>query len=321
MDTLQNMKQFLAVVEAGSFTAAAQICNTSTAATSRAVSDLEAHLRTRLLHRSTRKLALTEAGSRYFASCKEILERVYQAEAAASAAHAQPHGQIRMHSTGSFGQHYLVPAIAEYVQLFPNVSFDLTISSRIPDLIEERYDLSLQLADALPDSQLVSQRLGCVHSVLCASPAYLARHGIPMTLADLGAHTCLRMTVDMYPVDEWDLSGPQGQDMFALPATSPLRVNSAEALAVAAFAGLGIVALPAASALAGLRAGTLIRVLPEHELQRKNVYVVYPSRQYLDAKVRTWIEFLQRFLPGTLASNARLTGSGLSCVEAAAKTV
>src|SRR5258708_3430402 len=170
MDTLQNMRVFSRVVEAGSFTAAAQQLNTTTAYASRAVSDLEAHLRTRLLNRTTRRIALTDAGERYLQRCQQILAYVEEAEAEASDAHARPSGKLRVHTMSSFGGRYVVPALVRYQQLHPEVSVQLTLSQRIPDLLEEGFEVSIVLGYGLPDSGLVSQRLGSAFSIACAAP-------------------------------------------------------------------------------------------------------------------------------------------------------
>jgi DNA-binding transcriptional LysR family regulator len=182
MDTLQNMRVFVRVVEEGSFTAAAQHLNTTTAYASRAISDLEAHLHTRLLNRTTRGIALTEAGERYLQRCEQILAYVEEAEAEASDAHARPSGKLKVHAMTSFGQHYVVPAVSDYHERYPEVHVELTLAQRIPDLLDEGYDVSLVLAESLPDSGLVSQRLGSGFSITCAAPAYLERHGVPRPL-------------------------------------------------------------------------------------------------------------------------------------------
>jgi DNA-binding transcriptional LysR family regulator len=203
MDTLQNMRVFVRVVEAGSFTGAAQHLNTTTAYASRAVSDLEAHLRTRLLNRTTRRIALTEAGERYLQRCEQILAYVDQAEAEASDAHARPSGKLKVHAMTSFGQHYVVPAVGRYQKRYPDVHVELTLAARVPDLLDEGYDVALVLAQDLPDSGLVSQRLGSAFSITCASPAYLERNGVPKSPSDLSRHTCLQMVTPMFPTDEW----------------------------------------------------------------------------------------------------------------------
>jgi DNA-binding transcriptional LysR family regulator len=302
MDTLQNMRVFVRVVEAGSFTGAAQHLNTTTAYASRAVSDLEAHLRTRLLNRTTRRIALTEAGERYLQRCEQILAYVDQAEAEAGDAHARPSGKLKVHAMTSFGQHYVVPSVGRYQQRYPDVSIELTLAQRVPDMLDEGYDVTLVLAQALPDSGLVSQRLGSAFSIACASPAYLERHGVPQKPADLARHICLQMLTPVFPADQWIFDGPDGEARFSLGPAS-FQVNVAEALAVAVREGMGIGLLPTYSAISGLRSGQLVWVMPEYTSQEMNLYALYASRQYLDAKIRTWVEFLRDELPVTLATD------------------
>jgi DNA-binding transcriptional LysR family regulator len=304
MDTLQNMRVFSRVVEAGSFTAAAHHLNTTTAYASRAVSDLEAHLRTRLLNRTTRRIALTEAGERYLQRCEQILAFVDQAEAEAGDAHAKPSGKLKVHAMAGVGQHYIVPMISLYQKRHPSVQIELTLAQRVPDLLDEGFDVSVVLGTELPDSGLIAQRLGSVYSIACASPAYIDRHGAPQKPADLVRHTCLQLITSIFPPDKWSFDGPEGHETIAI-ASGPFAVNVAEAMAVALSEGMGISILPTSSALPALRAGRLVRVLPEYTMQQMTVYALYPSRQYLDAKIRTWIEFLREELPATLAADEK----------------
>jgi DNA-binding transcriptional LysR family regulator len=304
MDTLQNMRVFSRVVEDGSFTAAAHHLNTTTAYASRAVSDLEAHLRTRLLNRTTRRIALTEAGERYLQRCEQILAYVDQAEAEASDAHARPSGKLKVHSMAGLGQHYVVPMISLYQKRHPSVQIELTLAQRIPDLLDEGFDVSIVLGKELPDSGLVAQRLGSAYSIACASPAYIEQHGVPHALSDLVRHTCLQLVSPAFPPDKWVFDGPNGQETVSLgPAT--FSVNVAEAMAAAIGEGLGVGILPTSSALSGLRSGKLVRVLPQYTMQLLNVFALYASRQYLDAKIRTWVEFLRDELPATLAADEK----------------
>ncbi|SAL81325.1 LysR family transcriptional regulator [Caballeronia choica] len=302
MDTLQNMRVFVRVVEAGSFTAAAQHLNTTTAYASRAVSDLEAHLRTRLLNRTTRRIALTEAGERYLQRCEQILAYVDQAEAEAGDAHARPSGKLKVHSMTGFGQHYVVPMISRYQARHASVQVELTLAQRMPDLLDEGYDVSVVLASDLPDSGLVSQRLGSAFSIACASPAYIAKHGTPHVLSDLVRHTCLQLVTPVLPIDKWIFEGPNGHETVSL-GSATFTVNVADAMAVAVREGMGVGVLPTSSALPLLRAGTIVRVLPQYTMQELNVFALYPSRQYLDAKIRTWVDFLRDELPATLAAD------------------
>ncbi|SAK81845.1 LysR family transcriptional regulator [Caballeronia catudaia] len=304
MDTLSSMRMFSRVAEEGSFTAAAQRMNTSTAATSRAIASLEAHLKARLLHRSTRRVILTEAGRRYLQRCEQILACVDQAEAEAADARLRPAGHLRIHASTSLGQSYVVPAIVHYQEQHPTVSIDLTLSQHTPDIIDEGYDLTVQATIAdLPDSSLVAQRLGTVHSVLCASPRYLNEHGTPRTLEELSRHRCYQLVSTIFPRDSWRFEGPNGIETFPLPKAD-FGVNVAGALAVALCEGMGIGALPMSTARAALTSGVLVRVLPEYRLQSLTLHALYPSRQYLNAKVKTFVEFIKDFFPSILESDA-----------------
>lgn len=308
MDTLSSMRMFARVAEEGSFTAAALRMNTSTAATSRAIANLEAHLNARLLHRSTRRVILTEAGRRYLQRCEQILACVDQAEAEAADARVRPSGHLRIHASTSLGQSYVVPAIVRYQEQHPAVSIDLTLSQHTPDIIDEGFDLTVQASVTdLPDSSLVAQRLGTVHSVLCASPRYLSQHGTPQTLEDLSSHRCHQLVSTIFPRDCWTFEGPNGTEVFPL-AQANFGVNVAGALAVALREGMGIGALPMSTAGAALKSGALVRVLPEYRLQSLTLHALYPSRQYLNAKVKTFVEFIRDFFPTILASDAAELG-------------
>lgn len=303
MDTLQMMRIFVRVAEEGSFTSAAQRLDITTAYASRSVSQLETHLRTRLLNRSTRRIALTDAGQRYLDRCQRVLAYIDEAEAEAADAQAKPSGRLHVHATTSFGQAYVVPAVVRYRQRYPSVAVELTLSQHVPDIIDEGYDVSLQLSTTdLPDSGLVSQRLGAVHSVLCASPGYLSEHGTPLTVQDLEGHACLQIVTPIFPRDRWHLDGPGGRETFELPLPD-FQVNVADALGAALRAGLGIGSLPMSTALPALSSGALVRVLPEYQLQKLTVYTLYPSRQYLDAKIRTFVDFLRECVPEMLAAD------------------
>jgi DNA-binding transcriptional LysR family regulator len=304
MDTLQNMRVFVRVVEAGSFTAAAQSLNSTTGAMSRAVSELEAHLRTRLLNRTTRRLALTTAGERYLKRCQQILADVDTAEEEASCAHERPSGALRMHSFASIGQHYVLPAISRYRALYPEVTVELMLSQRMPDLFEGSADVAVIGASSLPDSELVSLPLGTTFSILCASPAYVRAHGAPRQPADLAHHECLILHTPAFPPHDWVLDGPNGSEMMEV--NGPVHVNIAESLIVAIREGMGIGMLPLYAAISGLRDGTLVRVLPEYTAQKMNIYALYPSRKFIDAKTRTWVEFLRTHLPKVIARDEAL---------------
>ena len=263
MDTLQNMRAFSCVAEAGSFTAAAAMLDTTTANVSRAVSNLEAHLQTRLLNRTTRRIALTEAGKRYLLRCEQILAYVEEAEAEASDAHSRPAGQLKVHTMTGIGQHFVIDAIARYRKTHPDVTFDLTLANRVPDLLNEGYDVSIVLASELPDSGFVSQRLGITYSIVCASPGYVKANGTATKPSDLLNHSCLRLVSPVIALDKWVFEGPEGQEMVLINS-SPFLVNSADAMKTAITSGMGVGVLPVYAAIEGLRNGTLVRMLPKY---------------------------------------------------------
>lgn len=278
------------VAEESSFTGAAQRLQVSTAQVSRAVAALETYLRTRLFNRTAPRIALTEAGERYLRRCEQILACIDQPEAGAADPHARPSGRLRVHATTGVGQTFVVPAVVRYQQCYPSVSVELTLSQQVPDLLDDGYDVSLQLSTTdLPDSGLASQQLGIRHSsVLCASPAYLRDNGVPRNVSDLGGHTCPQMVTSVFPHDQWHFDGPDENETFQLPAAGFQR-NVAEAVAVALREGVGIGALPRSTALPALRSGALLRVvMPDHTLQAQTAYALYESRQYVDAKIKAF---------------------------------
>ncbi|EXF46701.1 transcriptional regulator [Pseudomonas sp. BAY1663] len=294
MDMLQAMRVFVRVVDAGSFTAAAVQSAMSTAQVSRLVAELENHLQARLLHRTTRRLALTEAGARFLEQCREILAQVELARLEASGAHLTPRGRLRVHSTTGLGIQLLSSLAGRYNERYPQVSLDLALSQCQPDLLEANLDVIITLSRELPDSELIAQRLGTVFSVVCAAPAYLQQHGTPRTPSALHRHRCLRLADPVF-VDDWHFLA-DGVDETIRPGET-FRVNVAEAMASAAEAGMGICLLPDYVAAPALQRGSLVRLLPQFRLQEKTIHALYPSRRFLDAKIKTWVEFLQRELP------------------------
>jgi DNA-binding transcriptional LysR family regulator len=305
MDVFQTMRFFTAVAQSGSFTAAAQLLDSTTTSVSKAVSSLEARLQTRLINRTTRRLALTEAGLRYLQRCERILEEVREAEEEAGTAQIKPIGRLKIHAMSAIGNHYVIDAIARYRETHPSVMFDLTLTNRLPDLLEEGYDMSIVLARDLPDSGFVAQRLGVTYSILCASPAYVKKRGIPDSPGALGSHDCLRIVNTVMPVEHWAFEGPEGAETVNI-ALSPFHVNTADAMTVAIKSGMGIGIQPIGSAVEGLRAGTLVRVLPEYHFEELNLFAIYPSRKFVDAKIKTWVDFLKSTIPVSLASDEKI---------------
>jgi DNA-binding transcriptional LysR family regulator len=297
------MKTFVVVVDAGGFTAAANQMSTSPGVVSRSIAELEAHLHTRLLQRTTRKLALTEAGARYLNRCRDILASITEAEVEALAAHTTPVGTLKVCALASIGQHFIVPVLAAFQARYPELTIDLVLSHDVPDMLEAGHDVAILAApDTLPDSSFVCQRLGVIDSVLCAAPRYLKTHGAPCTVDELSQHMCLQLTQPCFPTDRWRLSGPEGECDYLLPA-GRFKVNLPEAMAVALHEGVGIGPMPSHVVCNALRSGALIKVLPGYRLHRLNVYAVYVSRKYLDAKIKSWIDFAREWAANATRSD------------------
>lgn len=308
MDKLQSMRAFVQIVDCGSFTAAAERANLNKSFMSRSVSELEASLHTRLLQRSTRRLALTEAGKRYLEHCKRIISEIEEADTEASNSQASPTGTLRVHATPSLGQYFVAPAAAMYRNRYPNVCVELALSQDTPALIDSRYEVAVQMSlGPMRDSGLVAIKLGTSYSVICASPSYLERHSTPMTIADLQTHACTQVATPFFPADRWQFDSPQGRQDFILPSVS-FRANNAEAMAAALCHSVGIGPLPAASAIQSIATGDLVRVLPDHRLQNVTLYAIYASRRYLDTKIHKWVEFLREVMPDQLSQLDRALG-------------
>jgi DNA-binding transcriptional LysR family regulator len=304
MNTLQCMRIFEKVATDGSFASAARRLDVSTSAVSRGIAQLETYLGSRLLNRTTRQVALTEAGERYLRRCQEILSSLDDAEAEARSASIKPTGRLRVHAHSSFGHQLVVSAIQQYQLRFSSLRVEVTMTGTIPDMLEEGYDASIVVAPELPNSGLVSRTLGSIGGVVCASPQYLADHGVPKLPSDLCKHDCLQLTTPVFPFDKWIFRGT-GEQFSVNIGSARLVVNTMETLAPAVIGGLGVAILPAGVALPGLHSGALVRILREYEVQPVNVYALYPSRRFLDAKIRVFIELLRQEVPSMLEADER----------------
>ncbi|RQT14294.1 LysR family transcriptional regulator [Burkholderia contaminans] len=303
MDMLENMRTFVRVVQAGSFTAVARQGDMATAQVSRAVASLEDYAQIRLLNRTTRKIALTDSGRRYFERLLAILGDVDQANAEARNALVRPYGRLRVHTMPGLGQSHVTASAVAYQAIFPEVSVEMTYSQRLPNLVEERYDVSVVTASSLPDSGYIAHSCGRSYSVLVASPAYLARHGAPRNPAELAGHTCLRLDTPADANGEWQLHGGDGGVATHAVLAAPFHANAPEALSIALRAGLGIGSLAIYSVIDDLRNGRLVRVLPDYRLTMLDVYAMFASRRFVDAKIRTFLDHLRATLSPALAAD------------------
>jgi DNA-binding transcriptional LysR family regulator len=288
MDLLASMKVFVAVVDGGSFAAAANRLDTSRAMASKQVQNLEEHLGTRLLNRTTRKLSLTETGRGFHERCVQIIADVEEAEQAAGQMTSVPRGVLKVTMPLSYGQHVLGSMIGEYVQSYPLVRLDIALSDRKVDIVEEGFDLAIRIG-ALAQSDLIARKIGGIRSLVCAAPAYLAKFGRPASPGELSQHACLGYTLTGTGA-EWRLEGPEGE--VVVPISGPVRADNGDFLRLAAVSGAGVVMQPQFIVADDLAAGRLVRILPEWQSGELGVHAVYPSRKHLSAKVRTFVDFM-----------------------------
>lgn len=295
---LHAMNAFVHVMDAGSFTAAAQHMNMTKAQISRLVTMLEDRLQTKLLHRTTRRIAATSAGERYAEQCKAILDMVEEAEGEVGCAARAASGRLHVMSMAGFGNRYVIPLVAAYCKANPRVTLEYSSSQYPPDLLAEGIDVSIYLAQQLPDSALVAVKLGHMFSVLCAAPDYLAQRAAPQHPRDLAGHTCLRL-VNPSVTSHWDLNC--GDEHCTIDPEGPLIGNAAEVLLDSALRGLGIAMLPVYSVVDELRRGTLVQVLPTWRSPEIGIFALLPSGRFISAKTRAWIDLLKAELPAAVS--------------------
>ncbi len=293
MDRMRQMALFAQVIDAGSMSAAARELGLTPSAVSQQLRQLETDLGVTLLHRSTRKLSLSEAGAVFLEGCHAMVAAARSAEQRLADLRDAPVGELRLTAPADFARRHLAPALAPWLLAHPRLSLRLFASDERVDLIEQRMDLAIRVGH-MADSSLVARRLGTWEEVLCAAPTYLARRGQPRQPADLLAHDWLSLTVLAEPVHV-ELSGPGGRSE-RLRLESRLASNSASSLRELALAGLGIVRQPLMDVADELRQGSLVRLLPDWHLPELGVFAITPRRDEQPAKVRQAIEALREYL-------------------------
>lgn len=298
MDRLDAMAVFVAVVGEGSLSAAARRLNVPLATVSRKLSDLEAHLKTRLLIRSTRQLTLTDPGRDYLEASRQILEQIDEAERAASGAYADAKGELVVAAPLVLGRMHAVPVVAAFLDQYPEVDVRLLLGDRNVNLLEEHVDVALRVG-VLPDSNLVAKPLGTIRLVVCASPAYLARFGVPISPADLSEHRCVTFEQLTAP-RTWSFSSAKGSQR--VPVRSRLSVTTADAAIAAAIAGVGLTRVLSYQVADALHDGTLVRVLEEYEPAGRPVSLIHAGQGRLPMKSRAFIDFAAPRLSERLAS-------------------
>ncbi len=284
------MAIFAKVVEAGSFTRAAEKMGLPKSTVSRKVSQLEARLGVRLLNRTTRVLKPTETGKAYYVHCASMLERAEEADRVITKMQAEPTGNLRVSAPLSFGQKFLQEALDEFLSLCPQVNVELILDNKNLDLVEEEIDVAFRVGP-LVDSSLVARSLGPAQIVLCASPRYLERYGSPHTISDLYQHKIIK-----HPVSAWELEGPDGVEYVDVPAR--LIINDMLLIKNMILRGVGIGAVPPVIAEEEFLNRQLLPVLTDYPFVGREFYLVYPSRKQPASKVIAFIDFVvDRFRP------------------------
>jgi DNA-binding transcriptional LysR family regulator len=298
MDRFADMQMFVRVVETGSISAAAERLEIAKSAVSRRLAELESRLGAQLLHRTTRRLNLTDSGRAYLERAQTILADLAEAEAAVSQAHTALKGRLRVALPLSFGLLHLAPLIESFMALHPDVEFDLDFNDRQIDLMQEGFDLAIRIAN-LPDSSLIARRLAPIRHVLSASPAYLAKHGTPIRPQDLKDHVCLAYSNLANP-GVWHYRTPDGV-AGSMQVPIKLKANNGDFLCQAALAGHGLILHPSFYLRDALRSGTLVPLLTDIIWPELNVYAVYPPTRHLSSRVRAFVDFLAQRLAGVQA--------------------
>jgi DNA-binding transcriptional LysR family regulator len=299
MDRLEAMSLLVAVAEAGSLSAAARKFGVPLPTVSRKISDLEAHLNTRLLTRSTRKLALTDAGAAYLAAAKRILDEVSEAERAASGEHAAPRGDLVITAPIVFGRLHVLPVITEFLSQWSQINVRLVLADRNLHLIDDHIDIAVRIG-ALADSALVATRVGAVRSVVCGSPAYFAAHGVPEKPEDLSALSAV--TFDSFSSSQhWVFRDPKSDRELRVAVRSRLSVNTAEAAIDGAAAGLGVTRVLSYQVARAVLDGRIQIVLSQYEPAPSPVSLIHGHQELTPLKVRMALDFAAPRLRARLA--------------------
>ena len=287
VDRLTATRVFVEVVDRGSQTAAAEALEMSRAMVSRYLGELEGWVGARLLHRSTRKLSLTGIGEQLLPQCREMLAVAEAMQGVSASDDRVPRGNLRVACSQSFAQAWLVHALDDFIGLYPQVGIDLLIGSQAVNLVEARVDLALRITNQL-DPNLIARQLAVCRSAVCATPAYLKRHGTPQRPTDLAQHNCLSYAYFGRSIWEFQRAG----EPFAVAVSGNLSANESMVLLEATLADMGISLQPLYSVAGLLRSGALVRLLPEYQPQELGIHALYGTRRQMPPALRALLDFL-----------------------------
>ncbi|MFZ5782521.1 MAG: LysR substrate-binding domain-containing protein [Pseudomonadota bacterium] len=288
MDSFSGIEAFAAVVERGSFTAAAAALQTAKSSVSETVRALEDRLGVRLLERTTRRVRPTEAGEAFYRHCRRLIEDAAAARREAQAAARVPAGRLRVGAPDGFAERYIVPGLGAFLSDYPTIEIDLVQSAGAADLVEQGLDLAIRIVER-PEPRLVVRRIASSRVVIVASPGYLATAGTPAKPHDILRHQLIGFTPLPWR-DSWRL----GRETVAVRPR--ILTNNSESLRAAALAGLGLAALPEWLVADALVAGQLVRVLAGHDTPSGGIYAVYPTNRLLASRVRLFVDHIARDL-------------------------
>ncbi|MDK9736101.1 LysR family transcriptional regulator [Vibrio sp. D404a] len=291
-DVFSAIPIFVAVIESGSFSAAADRLNMTKSAVSKRISSLEDNLGTRLFHRSTRKLTLTEAGEQFSDYARNALFIAQQGINATTLHQGKPKGTLKINAPMTFSRLHLVPLLKEFLDQYPDIKVVLSMDDKVVEMIEGGYDVGIRIGE-LKDSSLIAKRLAKCHSVVCASPEYLSKSGTPKTPSDLKDHNCIYYSLFQAGV-EWTFY--RDNEKLKVEPKGNFVVNNSDAICEMLLQGLGICQMPTFIVRDHLDSGRLIEVLQEYNLPDHNIYAVYPERRHVPEKVRVFLDFIENKL-------------------------
>ena len=294
-DKYNEMLVFSRVVDLGSFSAAARELGLTPSAVSKLISRLEDRLAVRLFQRTTRSLRMTDEGRSFFENCRTILAEIEQAELEVAALQSRVTGTLNITAISAFARTQLCQVMPQFMAQHPDLRVELSLTERQVDLINERIDLAILISEEVSDQSLISRKLATNRRLVCASPAYLEKHGRPMMPDDLRNHNCLTHS-SIHHFNDWEFR--DGDDVKVLSVNGNFRTNSASALHEAVKAGIGIARLATFVIQPSIESGELVPLLVEHTHDSSNILAVYPHRRHLSVRVRACIDFLiEKFTP------------------------
>jgi DNA-binding transcriptional LysR family regulator len=297
MDRLRAMEVFVEIVRRNGFAKAAEALDTSPANVTRYLNDLEAHLGTRLLNRSSRRMSLTESGEALYERARAILEDVAEAEAVSSSSTLHPRGTLRINAPLSFGVLHLAPLWPRFLARYPDIELDVALSDRVVDIVEEGYDMAIRISRVAANTH-AARKLATSRNIACAAPEYLKKHGMPRTPEDLLEHSCIGYRYSA-TADEWNFIDVDGR-MHTVKVPCVMHTNNGDTARAAAVGGAGVIWQPQFIVGPDLRAGRLVEVMPGFRMPDIDILALYPSRRHLSAKVRVMVDFLVEAFAGEL---------------------